>query len=184
MSGDDQDRGLFRKAVADAVPLRRRQAQPRRPRPAPEARFRRDDDAQALAASRADVRDPDEFGAEPLLSYVAPGVQYRVMRRLRRGQIATQAILDLHGETQTAARRSLGRFLDNSIARGHVCVRIIHGKGHGSGPQGPVLKRAVGRWLARRDDVLAFTSARPVDGGSGAVYVLLKRSGDGKSHYP
>lgn len=181
MSSDDPDRGLFRKAVAGAVPLVRHPAPPRPPPPEPEARFRRADDAEALAQSRADARDPDEFGSEPLLSYVAPGVQKRVLRRLRRGQIAVQAVLDLHGATQAAAHRTLGAFLDDAVAGGLGCVRIIHGKGNRSGPQGPVLKRAVARWLAHRRDVLGFASARPVDGGSGALYVLLRRAEDGGS---
>lgn len=178
MGGDERDSRLFRKAVTGTVPLERRRAPPERPRPKPEARFRRAADAEALAESRTDLRNPDEFGAEPLLSYVASGVQQRVLRRLRRGQIAVQAVLDLHGSTQAAARRELGVFLDDAVVRGLVCVRVIHGKGYRSGPGGPVLKRAVARWLARRREVLAFASARPVDGGSGAVYVLLRRKVD------
>jgi DNA-nicking Smr family endonuclease len=50
---------------------------------------------------------------------------------------------------------------------------VIHGKGRGSGPRGPVLKHVVNHWLRRMDDVAAFATARPVDGGTGAVYVLL-----------
>jgi DNA-nicking Smr family endonuclease len=52
-------------------------------------------------------------------------------------------------------------------------VRIIHGKGLRSGPSGPVIKRRIGRWLRRRNEVLAYCSARPVDGGTGAIYLLL-----------
>ena len=174
MSRDEHERRLFREAVADAVPLKSRRTPPRHPRPRPEARFRRADEEQALAESRADARNPDELGAEPQLAFLAPGVQQRVLRKLRRGQVPVQAVLDLHGSTQTAARLELAQFLDGSIARGLTCVRVIHGKGRGSGPQGPVLKRAVARWLARRRDVMAYASARPVDGGTGAVYVLLR----------
>ncbi|HEX5314386.1 MAG TPA: Smr/MutS family protein [Gammaproteobacteria bacterium] len=175
MSAEENERRLFREAVANATPIKRRAPLPRPPRPKAEARFRLAAEREALAESRDDPRDPDEFGAEPDLAYAAPGVQHRVLRRLRRGQIPEQGLLDLHGKTQAAAHEELAEFLTAAGVRGLQCVRIVHGKGHRSGPAGPVLKRAVARWLARRNDVLAYTSARPVDGGTGAVYVLLRR---------
>ncbi len=177
VSIDDRDRDLFRKAVSGAVKLPQRQAAPHKARPRPEARFRREDEAQALEQSWDDPRDADEFGGEPALSYLAPGVQTRVLRKLRRGQIRVQAVLDLHGATQREAHGAVANFLTDAVARDLNCVRIIHGKGHRSGPAGPVLKVAVARWLTRRTEVLAYCSARPVDGGTGAVYVLLKRGG-------
>lgn len=177
MSVDEKDRSLFREAVAGAVRLTQRRAPPRKERPPPEPRFRRADEARALAESRDDPRDSDEFGAEPALSYVVPGVQRRVLRKLRRGQLPVQAALDLHGATQVGARQAVTEFLTDAIARDLTCVRIIHGKGYGSGRDGPVLKPAVARWLSRHRDVLAYCSARPVDGGTGAVYVLLRRGG-------
>ena len=73
------------------------------------------------------------------------------------------------------ARQSLSEFLRRRRLSGARCVRIIHGKGRGSAQGLPVLKNKVNYWLQQRDDVLAFCSARPVDGGTGAVYVLLKR---------
>ncbi|MFQ5981873.1 MAG: Smr/MutS family protein, partial [Woeseiaceae bacterium] len=63
-----------------------------------------------------------------------------------------------------------------SVNRGHRCVRVVHGKGLGSGERGPVLKRKVDKWLSEWDSVLAFVSARQVDGGTGACYVLLKKN--------
>ena len=84
--------------------------------------------------------------------------------------------IDLHGLSAEDARDALARFLIESVERRHRCVRVIHGKGLRSGPGGPVIKRRIGRWLKRRDEVLAYASARPVDGGTGAVYVLLKIS--------
>jgi len=175
MSLDDRDRDLFRKAVADARRITPRTPPPRKARPRPEPRFRRADEARALEESRDDPRDPDLFGGEPLLNYLAPGLQNRVLRKLRRGHIPVRAVLDLHGSTQAEARRAVADFLADAADRDLECVRIIHGKGLGSGPSGPVLKTAVARWLAKRADVLAYCSARPVDGGSGAVYVLLRR---------
>jgi DNA-nicking Smr family endonuclease len=96
------------------------------------------------------------------------------MRRLRRGLFPIDDELDLHGLSQAAARNHLADFLARSRDGGCRCVRIIHGKGYRSGARGPVLKAAVNLWLRRHLDVLAFVSARAIDGGAGAVYVLLR----------
>jgi DNA-nicking Smr family endonuclease len=95
------------------------------------------------------------------------------MRRLRRGHYRVESELDLHGLTLPEAKEQIRSFVARSIARQARCVRIIHGKGLGSGPRGPVLKHAVNVILRRFDAVLAFCSARQVDGGTGAIYVLL-----------
>jgi DNA-nicking Smr family endonuclease len=171
----DKDKGLFRKAVRDVVPLASRRVAVRTPQPAPRPRQREADERQALEESRDDPRHPDEYASEPALSYVAPGVQKRLARRLRRGLIPVEAVLDLHGMTRATAQAGFARFLAEARARDMRCVRIIHGKGYRSGPGGPVLKRAVAHWLSNRREVLAYTSARPVDGGTGAVYVLLRK---------
>ncbi len=110
------------------------------------------------------------------LAYRAPGLQDSVFRRLRRGTYRVGAELDLHGMNSATAKVALHHFLAESMARGVRCVRVIHGKGLRSSNQGPVLKSRVDHWLRRRKDVLAFCSARPQDGGSGAVYVLLRAS--------
>jgi DNA-nicking Smr family endonuclease len=102
-------------------------------------------------------------------------VSESTFRRLRRGQIARSAELDLHGMTQAEARLALNEFLAESRALGLQCVRVVHGKGRGSGDRGPVLKAAVNRWLRRTGTVRAFCSARRPDGGTGAVYALLDR---------
>jgi DNA-nicking Smr family endonuclease len=96
------------------------------------------------------------------------------MRRLKRGLIPVDDELDLHGLTQTAARDALADFIARARDSGHRCVRVIHGKGYRSGARGPVLKTAVNLWLRRLSDVIAFASARAIDGGTGAVYVLLR----------
>ena len=82
--------------------------------------------------------------------------------------------LDLHGHTALEARESLVRFLNDCLRNGARCVRIIHGKGLRSKNREPVLKTKVANWLIQRNEVLAFCQARQVDGGSGAVMVLLK----------
>jgi len=114
-----------------------------------------------------------ETGEELLFSRT--GLQNRVLRRLRRGEYAIEAELDLHGLTRLEARQALSEFLHDCRARGCRCVRIIHGKGRGSQGKRPVLKQYVDHWLRQVDAVLAYCSAIPAHGGTGAIYVLLKR---------
>jgi DNA-nicking Smr family endonuclease len=118
------------------------------------------------SAASADGTEPPAFQRS--------GVRSQVMRRLRRGLYPSEDELDLHGLDQAAARDRLADFIGRSRDAGHRCVRIIHGKGYRSGTRGPVLKTAVNLWLRRHSDVMAFTFARPIDGGSGALYVLLR----------
>lgn len=96
------------------------------------------------------------------------------MRKLARGNFAVQAEIDLHGMTVSEARPALREFIIESLYRGHTCVRVVHGKGLGSGERGPVLKSGVNGWLRRWDEVLAFVSTRQAHGGTGAIYVLLR----------
>jgi DNA-nicking Smr family endonuclease len=109
-----------------------------------------------------------------ILEFRRPGVQKRRFQELRRGQLPVHATLDLHGMTVKSARQQLQRFIRDSLAIGRRTVLIVHGKGRGSPDQQPILKRRVNSWLRQLDCVLAFVSARPVDGGVGAVYVLLR----------
>jgi DNA-nicking Smr family endonuclease len=92
----------------------------------------------------------------------------------RRGLIPSEDELDLHGLTQMEARDQLADFIAHSRDAGRRCVRVVHGKGYRSGARGPILKTAVNLWLRRHLDVVAFTSAKAIDGGTGAVYVLLR----------
>jgi DNA-nicking Smr family endonuclease len=100
------------------------------------------------------------------------------LTRLRQGQFAVQSHLDLHGRTRVEARQEVEQFVVASRQRGLRCVLIVHGRGLNSRDQIPVLKQALKVWLARgriARSVLAFCTARPSDGGAGAVYVLLRR---------
>jgi DNA-nicking Smr family endonuclease len=171
----DEERKLFRAAMHGVRPLRQTRAPPQRPRLAPRAALRRADEARVLAESLdADAADLEvETGEE--LSYRCDGVPEATMRRLRRGLYARRDELDLHGMTQAEARLAMLSFLADASRHGFRCVRIVHGKGRGSGDRGPVLKAAVNRWLRRHDAVRAFCSARRPDGGTGALYVLLDR---------
>ncbi len=160
--------------MRDVRPLGQAKRAPERARRPARAASRRADEAQALAESLAfDAHDLDvESGDE--LGFRRDGVPESVLRRLRRGEYAVRDEIDLHGMTQDEARRALGAFLADSVLHRRRCVRIIHGKGLGSGHRGPVLKSAVNRWLRRHDAVKAFCSARRNDGGTGALYVLLQ----------
>lgn len=159
----------------DARPLKQPKRPPERERRRPRAASHRADEARALAESLAfDAHDLDvESGEE--LGFRRDGISESVLRRLRRGEYAIRDELDLHGLTQDEARAALGAFLAEAVSQGQRCVRIIHGKGLGSGHRGPVLKSAVNRWLRRHGGVVAFCSARRNDGGTGALYVLLAR---------
>ncbi|HSN72217.1 MAG TPA: Smr/MutS family protein [Steroidobacteraceae bacterium] len=164
---------LFREAVRDVRPLAPRLARPVHPKPPALARFTRADHADVLAESLQPVTDPALLETGDELAFRRHHVPESVVRRLRRGQFAVDAEIDLHGLTAVEARAALRDFIADSSARRFRCVRIVHGKGKRSGPRGPVLKNVVNLWLRKSDRVLAFGSARPVDGGSGAVYVLL-----------
>ena len=111
------------------------------------------------------------------LLYRRAGVPETVLRRLRRGDYRVEAEIDLHGMTGSPERTAqLAEFLREARAHGLRCVRIIHGKGLRSGTRGPVLKNTVNALLRRADAVLAFASARPAAGGTGATLVLLQRA--------
>jgi DNA-nicking Smr family endonuclease len=167
----------FRAAVRDVKPLAHQPLAPGLSKPKPRARLRRpaaheseslDEMMPLIAAAPA-----DEGGGDPM-SFQRSGVRAQVMRKLRRGLYPTEDELDLHGLNQAAARDRLADFISHARDAGRRCVRIIHGKGYRSGARGPVLKSAVNLWLRRHLDVMAFTSARAIDGGTGAVYVLLR----------
>jgi DNA-nicking Smr family endonuclease len=172
---DPRDRVLFRRTVGPVEPLRCDRIEPIRFHPAPIPRFTEADERQALVDSLSNGFEPADLDTGEELYYRQEGVQQAVLRKLRRGQFQVGAVLDLHGMTVTTAREALGEFLRRARRDSLGCVRIVHGKGNGSRHRGPVLKQKVNHWLRQREEVLAFCSARPVDGGTGAIYVLLRR---------
>lgn len=172
MAADD-DLDLFRQAMNDVRRLRHDRVEHALPRPPAEARFRRRDERAVLDESLNGDTHPTDLETGDDLVYRHPRLSQTHFRRLRRGQFAVQDEIDLHGLTAAQARAALAEFLNDAGVGGLRCVRVIHGKGLRSGPSGPVIKRRIGRWLRRRDDVLAFCSTRPADGGTGALYVLL-----------
>jgi len=173
MSEDDSD--LFRAATRDVKPLPVPAVKPAAPKPRPEARFARADEREVLRESLLPPEDEALLATGEELSFRRPHVSEQVLLKLRRGHYAVDAETDLHGLNAAQAKAMLREFIADAVNRHFSCVRVIHGKGRRSGPRGPVLKVVVNHWLQRADAVLAFGSARAVDGGSGAVYVLLKR---------
>jgi DNA-nicking Smr family endonuclease len=136
---------------------------------------RLEDDRQVLRDSLSGQEPQDlELESGDALAFLRPGLSRQVLRRLRGGHWATQDQLDLHGSRSQEARALLVAFLGQAVKRGQRCVLVVHGKGLGSKNRKPVLKGKLAGWLAQRDEVLAFCQAHPVDGGSGAVVVLLK----------
>lgn len=173
---DDEEVHLFRRLMNDARPIRADSRAPDyKPKPVPRARFRREDERAVLRESLEAEIEEIETGAGESLRFHRPSVGRRTLRRLSRGNFAVQGEIDLHGMTVPEARAALRAFIDDATFRGHTCVRVVHGKGLGSGQRGPVLKGKVNNWLRRWKEVLAFVSTRQVHGGTGALYVLLRK---------
>lgn len=169
------ERRLFREAVGDVTPLADDRAEPSKPRPTPEPRLRRADDRQVLEELLRPDHDPADLETGEELLFLRSGVQHRVLRKLRRGHYSVADEIDLHNRNAEAAKTALSRFIDSAQRRGLTCVKVIHGKGLRSRARGPVIKRVTDHALRRNKAVLAFASAKPEDGGTGAVYVLLRR---------
>lgn len=171
----DEDAKLFRDAVRGVRRLHAERSPVTAPKPRPRARFARADQLEVLRESLLPAADPATLETGDELSFRRAPVSDKVLLQLRRGRYTVQDELDLHGMTAVEARAALRAFIGDCLARGATCIRIIHGKGRGSGARGPVLKNLVNSALRKYAAVLAFGSARPHDGGSGAVYVLLAR---------
>jgi len=169
----EEDAALFRNAAGDVrvldddrAPTYRRHKQP-----VPRSRVRTTTPNTTDATSTKSIR-VSERESEQL--FVRPGLQQKHIRRLRRGQMTIEAETDLHGMRMHEAQTLLQTFLGDCRREGLRCVRVIHGKGRGSRDGQAILKWEVDRWLRQHDQVMAFSTAQPRHGGTGAVYVLLK----------
>jgi len=166
----------FRKAVAGVKPLKRaKRVALTSPAPEPVPHQRRRDEIAALAESLAGPLSVDDaLGTGEELVYLREGLVRETLRKLRRGHWVIQDGLDLHGYNRVEAAVAVVEFLQQCLARGLRCVRIVHGKGLGSHNRQPVLKAKLRKWLPQREEVLAYCQAPASEGGSGALLVLLK----------
>jgi len=170
----DDDSQLFREAVGDVRRLDPVAPAPAAPKPEPHPHMLEADEA-AVPGELLDMAfDPGLMEVGEELSYLRDGYPPKLLRQLKRGQYSIQDDIDLHQMNAAAAQACVADFLAEAKRRGLHCVRIVHGKGLRSRAAGPVLKGLTDRLLRRRDDVVAFASARPMQGGTGAVVVLLK----------
>jgi len=180
---DPDDLAAFRAAVADAKPL---PASGRvhlgGPMPPPRPMQRLADEQAALRESlHGPITLQDRLMFQNGLKGGSPANVPSMLRDLRRGRWAIQDEIDLHGLNREEARDQLAAFLAQSLKCGRRCIRIVHGKGHGSPGREAVLRRLVRGWLMQKNEILAYCQAKPQDGGEGAVIVLLRTQRKGTS---
>ncbi|MFO8140318.1 MAG: DNA endonuclease SmrA [Marinobacter sp.] len=120
--------------------------------------------------------------AHDLLSWMRPGIQHGVFKKLRMGQYPIEARLDLHRMTVEQARLEVFGFINDCVRYGLRSVIILHGKGERNPDGIAQLKSHLARWLPELDSVLAFHSAQKHHGGTGAVYVMVRKSNTDKQH--
>ena len=173
------ERQLFSLSVGAITPLRSRNLIDTAPEPIPPLPMQHWlDEERVLRESISDDFDVSTLlDTDDQLSFRRPGIGVEITRRLRSGHWSIQRQLDLHGLRTDEAREALGQFIRQAHKIGLRCVRVVHGKGLGSPGKTPVLKGRVQRWLVQKKEVLAFVQARPMDGGAGALLVLLQPVG-------
>jgi DNA-nicking Smr family endonuclease len=171
---NNSETDLFKAAVKNARPLNVDVPFTEKTYPKPIAKQFIRDEKQALKDSLSDDFYPaHELESGEELLYLRTGQSPDVMSKLRRGFWVVQAHIDLHGLISDEARAYVAEFLSDCKKRNIRCVRIVHGKGLGSRNREPVLKHKLRNWLMQKDEVIAYAQAKPEDGGSGAVIVLL-----------
>ncbi|RDS83934.1 SMR domain protein [Dyella monticola] len=171
---NDEDSRLFREAIGEVRQLDPVAPPPASPKPEPHPYMLEADEAAVPGELLEIAFDPALLEVGEELSYLREGYPPKLLRQLKRGQFSVQDDIDLHQMNAAAAQATIAEFLVDASRRGLRCVRIVHGKGLRSKAAGPVLKMLTDRLLRRRNDVIAFASARPAQGGTGAVVVLLK----------
>lgn len=173
--GNLSDSELFRTAIGDvkSLPENHHVHQKKKPSAMPRQFYK--DEKEVIDNLLSHDIFSEAVEAEEMLEYARSGIQHKTLRKLRRGEYRREAEIDLHGLTANAARQKLTTFLHQAKDNGWRCISIIHGKGLGSSNNEAVLKSRVNTWLRHYGDVQAFCSATPRNGGTGAVYVLLKR---------
>ena len=170
----NRDRELFRNSVGpvDDIKHDRVHTPERRTRP-----YKNTAIPKSANTDREELQETSlpAVGMGDALYYCRPGLQHRTLARLKKGQLPIEDELDLHGLRIAEAGKRLSAFLDYCKQEGIQCIRIIHGKGKGSSDRFPVIKNMLNSRLRNDRDILAFTSAPVSDGGTGVLYVLIKK---------
>lgn len=171
------DAGLWDRVTRDVEPLQGGRQPPPKPRPPPPKQAVTPA-ARKPAAKPPPAAPPPKRAELPELAPGAPaGLDKRTAQRLKRGQLAIDGRIDLHGMTQAEAHGALTAYLERAQGSTRRCILVITGKGRVS-ENGGVLRTMAPRWLnapANRARILAIAPAQPKDGGAGALYVLLRR---------
>ena len=179
----DEEKLLFRRLMADVKPLKNNGSRLDTPPPSPPPIVKKHRHTLKTAEQKPqkNFRNlclsshyQEAVDSETVLSFKQPGTQSKDLYRLKTNETHWEAHLDLHGYKSDQAQEVLLNFLSEKINHGHRCVLIIHGKG-GLHHEAPVLKNLVYHWLKQIPEVLALHSALPKHGGTGAIYVLLKK---------
>ena len=182
MAKENEDEYLFQKAMKGVVPLRDNKKKIIKPLLqkenihglTPDSRRKTKEYFQSL------IKEPEAWDISFSDEYMegdTSGIGPRTMKKLKRGEFSVQDYIDLHGLTKIEAEEVVSSFIVKSHNKGMRCVLIIHGRGLGSVDNQPAIKKELPTWFKRGElkrVVLAFVTARPCDGGAGALYVLLK----------
>lgn len=174
----EEERNSFLEEVADVRPLKsEKRIEKIKIKPSAKPKFSQSEHESEQTNSDTMLSDPVDLRdaiVDDVLSFARAGIQQKVQKKLRRGELPIEEELDLHGYTVNEAKIAIQDFL-YECKRQHIrYIRIIHGKGYRSDQKIPVLKTHVAYWLPQINDVLAYSSALPKDGGTGAIYVILK----------
>lgn len=173
---DDDDLQLFQEMIGDVTPLAQNKIDPdSRPK---KSRSKRSTPIQKTLSPFGERDYVTGVGAHDTLNYARDGVQQKILAQLKKGQYPFEAKIDLHGCTIEEAGIRLQAALNNATACHYRCILVVHGKGKSSFDNKPAIKSHVNLWLRDTGSVLAFHSALPKHGGTGAIYVLLKRQRD------
>ncbi|MEQ8482750.1 MAG: DNA endonuclease SmrA [Pseudomonadales bacterium] len=183
MAGDDDTGDDFREAMSDVVPLAQTRVapEPEPPEVSPAQRLRRDAAEGKRPTAEALDPNPLTLGEVPLvqprdtLAWKKDGVQHEVFKKLRGGQYRIDGRLDLHRHTVREARQALYDFLQQAQRKGWRTLLISHGRGERS-PTPARVKSYVAHWLSELPEVIAYHSAARQHGGTGSVYVMIRKS--------
>ena len=172
----EQDFSSFKEAVKGVKPMKNDRidlyAHPENTRSFKDKNLYDEDTSQAYLS---DEWQGAEVSGEEFIFFARPGLQLKTQKQLKQGKIIIEDHIDLHGLTINEAREALLEFINYAKKQQIRCIRLVHGKGYRSDALKPVLKNKVNSWLRQHPDVLAFSSAQAKDGGSGALYIILKK---------